>query len=245
MNRVYKVIFFTKLKSKFIYKIDYITSLLSPFFKVYIYYLIWSRVVEGGNTEYTKSGILIYLIMGGILGLIFTSAPMVVIAGQIRSGKLPYIILRPMSILGKLFIEYIASSVVFFLILIGWLFINSNISGIFYIIMSFYLYYLILISIGNLAFKIIVIWPFRGILNALILLFGGTVYPLDLLPERFYNILQYNPLAVVFYRNIKVLGGEKPTIILFFILSCWILIFFFISKISLKKGLKKYEGLGL
>lgn len=80
-------------------------------------------------------------------------------------------------------------------------------------------------------------WPLRPIYNGLLSLFGGVMFPLDLLPENILNIIQYTPFSLFGYVNTKAIQGDLPLtlIINYLIASIFWIIFFELFTLSYGK----------
>lgn len=245
MSNNYLNMFLEKIKELVIYKTSYIFSILFPFINIYIYYLIWSKFLTNiQDSIYTEEKIFIYLMIGGILNIVFSPTSIFMTLTKIRSGALPYYVLKSFNILISIFSDYIGSSSIFIIVISAWLLITTNFIGTIYLVISLILYFFIVITIGNSAIYILNTWLFRFFLSIFVLILGGTAYPLDVLPEKLFSIIKYNPISMIFYHNIKIISGYQPTIELFFYLIFWTLFFFALFKITFKNRLKKYQGLG-
>lgn len=242
--RVYSSQILMCLKNQWIYKTNFILSLISPFLRVYISYIIWKTVIVG-NPEYTDQRILIYLFLGGIFTLVFSSASIFTISHLIKSGTLPYLILKPVNLIWYLFSQQLGKVVLFIGGIITYYLIHLNFLGIIYFLLSFLTFSFIVLTMGATAFYLINVWPLGPLMSALILIFSGNSYPLEFLPERVFAIFRYNPFSLIFYQNIKFLQGDAVKLYLFIPLILWLIFFCIIAKNLLKKGLKKYEGYGL
>ena len=77
--------------------------------------------------------------------------------------------------------------------------------------------------------------------------FGGTHFPLDIIPPNLRPIFEWLPFKFAYFFPTKViLGGLSSGEIVFNLgqLLLWLLIFFVLSKILLRLGIRKYGAYG-
>ena len=120
--------------------------------------------------------------------------------------------------------------------LIVFLFVNI---GMFFLFMSW---------IGTFGFWLIQMWPMRPLIGSMYMLLGGLVFPINLLPDFIFNILTYTPFAVVGYHFTLALQNKYTIVELekyIMISAFWGMIFYLLYCYSFKKGLKKYESMGI
>lgn len=72
---------------------------------------------------------------------------------------------------------------------------------------------------------------------------SGRAFPLDILPNKIFNILQFTPFPYTYFYSItSVTKGINLNII--FIQIFWVVVLYFIYKFMWKKGIKQYEAVG-
>ncbi len=234
----------TKFKAITVYKFNFFSNLTMPFLEFILYSIIWSLVIENNNVStYTQKSIIIYLLLARVLSLIFSSSNVATFHTLIRSGKLPYLLLKPLNIRLIFFIECLTRNLFFFILVIFLGLFRHNF--LIYFIFSTILFFNIIFTFATLAFFTTNFWPIRPIISGVISLLSGLVYPLDLLPEKIFEIVRYNPFSLIIYNSVKVFQNntfDTKNIISIFL---WSLFFLKASTFLYKRGLKKYEGVSI
>jgi len=116
-----------------------------------------------------------------------------------------------------------------------------------FLIINFIMFFYMLSFISVLGFWLVQMWPIRPIFNAMFAVLGGTLFPLDLLPENIFRWLQYNPFSLLNYGSTKALQNLLfDSQLLFYVTASiiWMIIFRVLYQILWTSGLKKYEGMG-
>ena len=75
----------------------------------------------------------------------------------------------------------------------------------------------------------------------------GLLFPLNLLGNKIYKIVDKNPFAIVGFNFTRAMQGKLTIeeLIFYIILSfSWFILFFVLYKITYYFGLKRYEGMG-
>ena len=89
--------------------------------------------------------------------------------------------------------------------------------------------------VGNLGFYLINMWTLRPLINSVYLLFGGLLFPLNLLGNKIYKIVDKNPFAIVGFNFTRAMQGKLTIeeLIFYIILSfSWFILFFVLYKIT-------------
>lgn len=121
-----------------------------------------------------------------------------------------------------------------------WLVIFSLLSNLF-----LYIFYWVL---GNLAFWLINLDGVRNVTVNLINILKGLWFPLDLAPQAFQNILSLLPFQYVMFYPIKIITSERSqaeNIKGLTVLSVSIILMLILSRFLWKKGLKRYDSVGM
>jgi ABC-2 type transport system permease protein len=115
------------------------------------------------------------------------------------------------------------------------------------IILAFFLSFTFKMSVGIAAFWLTDIRGFNQLVEALILIFGGFLLPLSLLPNIFAQIAYFLPFSYMIYFPIVVLQGGQTIIHLIQIIAMqiiWLLILIDLYILLWKIGIKKFTGVG-
>ena len=113
--------------------------------------------------------------------------------------------------------------------------------------LSFVLAFFFGFFVSTFAFYIVEMWPVKNIFISSMAILGGTIVPLDLLPNVISTWAPYSPFAYFSYMNVKIIQGSIPESLIYIHLIniIFLNIFFFaLSYCGFYLGLKKYEGVG-
>lgn len=259
MNK-YIFVFRNELSLNLTYKGNIISSFIVQIIQMITTVFVWRAIYSQGTIigNYSIEEMTAYLVLTSLLSVIFSPSSGFRLSGLVRTGKLSIYLTRPYSFFWESFSVFLGQKVVqaFVLITIGLLFLlfNTfkltlpNIESVLLITANFFLLFTFLSVIGELSFWLIEMWPLRPIYNGLLALFGGVMFPLDLLPLSISNLIQYTPFSLFGYVNSKAILGDLPSdsISNYLITSiCWTVFFLLIYRILWKRGMKKYEGMGI
>lgn len=258
--RKYIKVFLNQIFVQMSYKINFLTHIATNVLGVLVALLTWNAIYESISLptvgHFSKIQMLTYIALTNMSMVLFTTTDVVRLGYFVRNGKLTVHLLRPYSFLAYSFYEYLGSKILY-LVLYGSLFLLSfsfygNLSYPFYQILflaiNLVMFFMFISVVGLLGFWLVQMWPLRPVMTALYMLFAGLLFPLDLLPEPFYNFFSKTPFALVGYHFTLALQNQYTVSELknYVLLSVlWALCFYLIYKIVFKIGLKKYEGMGV
>ncbi|WP_020153811.1 ABC transporter permease [Caldibacillus debilis] len=256
----YLYVFRNEILLNLTYKGNIISSFIVQIIQMITTVFVWRALYSGENDigNYNISEMTTYLILTSLLSVIFSPNSAFRLSNLISSGKLSILLIRPYSYFFESFSVFLGQKVVqicvVFIMIICFFMLGlfqfsfPNIVSILLVLTNFILLFIFLSVMGELSFWLIEMWPLRPIYNGLLSLFGGVMFPLDLLPESILNIIQFTPFSLFGYVNTKAIMGELSTDAMFnFLIASmlWIIFFQIIYIILWKKGLKKYEGVGI
>ncbi len=257
------------LKANFIkfleYRTDLVIGLSSLVFNLIITIFLAKAFYE--NTDdiygYTLSELATYTFITSSLRTFIETNIHWYLTNDIKSGKLSAILTKPIKYnLYQLFSElaWKINHIFFTVFAVAFIFLiyRSNfdiviITGripIFVVmtIVSFYLYRSFRKILGNLAFWMKDIGGLSQFVNEITGLLGGSWVPLDFF-KPIYNLLKFLPFSYIFYFPSRILIDdtiEIQTIYQIMLIQItWTLLFSLFSLFLWKKGLKKYESVGI
>ncbi len=236
------------------YRFNALSKIFIVFLQFIVVYFLWKNIYKSSGKEfigtYSQNEMLIYILITNFTNYVYGFDNIHRLGGLVRTGKLNSLLIQPISLIKENFFNYLGNKIVIFTVFIL-LVIIANIKytflSILLIFTTFIMYFYLTAAVSVLGFWLLEVWPLHGLLNGMFYILAGIYFPLDLIPERIYNIIQYNPFSLVVYALAKTLQGKnEPKQILLYILASiiWSLIFRIIFIIYLKKGLKIYEGAG-
>lgn len=255
----YFIVFVNSVLVQLNYKFNFITNIFNKFLTVIVAVFTWNAIyasVEGNIiANFTRLEMIVYIIIANLSMTLFSTSKVVTLSSQVRNGKLTTHLLRPYSFLWYYFSDFLGERfiyiILYILALLTNLVIGTNIVYTIYafifLICNILMFYIFISFVGNLGFWLFQMWPLRGVMNSLYILFGGLLFPLNLLPEKIYSIVSKNPFSMVAYQYTLVLQNSLSLVELqknILISILWAIIFYILYNITFKKGLLQYEGMG-
>ncbi|CAM3140843.1 ABC-2 type transport system permease protein [Lactobacillus bombicola] len=244
----YMPILYLGMKDNLVFRSNIILTIILQVANLAVSLWIWNLLLP--HSDFINMAR--YLILTNTTTLIFTTTPLYYLAGLISSGRLSMYITKPISLFWYIFLYSFGRQfyiLIFYLVLLVILSNNFIIVVFlfFYFIVANFMFFNLMLLLGELSFWIINMWPLRNGINAIYLLLGGLYFPLNMLDKRIYSWLQYNPFSLVtdVPARLIISGGNTNAIIkYFFVVFLWLVGFNFLRKYIFKIGIKKYEGVG-
>lgn len=232
----------------------------------FITLLIFWQAVYGSRTNlfgYEKSQMIAYVLGIALLRGIVLSSRSIDMAGQIKSGELTTVILRPLNIFKFWFSKDLADKLLNIFFTVIEVFLVVKILNIpFYIpqqpltyllfflivVLAIFLYFLVSFVISTTAFWTDDTWATRWLFGIVFLEFlAGTYFPLDILPKSLANLINLTPFPYIVYFPIKIWNEQItgwPVLRVFGICFVWLAFFYFLSIKLWQKGVKNYGAYG-
>lgn len=233
--------------------------------EVLILILMWSSIYDKQDVikGFTLPEMITYVLIGNLFSVITRNFLTNVVAHDIKEGRLSAFLLQPISYfyfilsreLGRLSVAFfmsVSSQVVIILFFLNKFILNSDIIYISVILLMVILAFIteILISylIGLIAFWADEVDGIYATVDRLRKFFSGGYFPLNFLPPVFVTASFSLPFAYSFFvpaqlylKKIDISAGIRGL----FIQLIWIALLYGIIRILWKRGLKKYEGVGI
>ncbi len=256
--RLFRVISGIHVKKQMAYRLNFVTPYFLRVFQLVSSIIVWQALFKNQNeiNGYTLEGMIGYLLFAQFALLVFYPSNMFSLQELIRKGTLSAYLLRPYHYMLNSWSEFFGVKSIhllffFFIFLCTFFWTGSeNVPGIKEIsifLLSFSLSFFFGFLISNLAFYIIEMWPMRNLFVGGMAILGGTVVPLDLLPDYISSWAPYTPFAYFSYVNVKVLQGALSNELLsvhIYNLIVQNLLFWALASYTFSKGLKRYEAVG-
>lgn len=260
--QVFKIAFMTVFE----YRGEIISSFLIYLLGILFSFFLWLKLISDYTTigPYDLNSIMTYYLLSGILLGFFNKRITQHFERWVNEGKLAQLLVKPVNVSIFLFFRefgqrigiFLLSTTLFTIPIITipgirstinltlptllWLFIFSLLSNLF-----LYIFYLVL---GNLAFWLINLDGVRNVTVNLLNILKGLWFPLDLAPQAFQNILSLLPFQYAMFYPIKILTSERSqveNIKGLLVLSVSIILMFILSRVLWKKGLKRFDSVGM
>lgn len=257
MRKYIKILKIEFLKS-LQYRFEYISELATTALMIAVNIFLWNAVYLASNTNeiasYTRKDMAIYLTVTNLLVSIFSFTEITRLGHLIKSGRLTSKLIKPYSVKLENIITMMGSQIdrlfIFLVIIIISRFIGLKFNLLLLILLvisSFVMHAFLKGLISCFGFWMLETWPLRGLFNGIFYILSGTNFPLDILPKPIYEIVKYNPFAIVSYAISKTIQNNFSNFeIVKYIIAAliWIIIFNSLYSLLIKKGLKTYEGMG-
>lgn len=243
----YMPVLYLGMKDNIIFRSNIILTIILQIANLAVSLWVWNLLLP--HSDFINMAR--YLILTNTTALIFTTTPLYYLAGLISSGRLSMYITKPISLFWYIFLYSFGKQVYILILYLGLLVILSNnflivIFLLFYCIVANFMFFNLMLLLGELSFWIINMWPLRNGINAIYLLLGGLYFPLNMLDKRIYSWLQYNPFSLVtdVPARLMINGVDTNAVKYFLAIILWLVSFNFLRKYIFKIGIKKYEGIG-
>ncbi|MFC1623502.1 ABC transporter permease [Patescibacteria group bacterium] len=244
--------------SVFAYRIGEISEMLIVIF-------MWTAIFDGQNIikGYTLPEMITYILIGNLVNAFVRNWLTVVVAGDIKNGTLSQFLVRPIKYfnyiifreIGRISLSLLASvfsQIIVVLVFLNIFILNTHPITILLIgamvILAFVIEMLLSYLIGLIAFWTDEVDGIYTTIGRLKKFFSGGYFPISLLPITFVNISFMLPFAYSFFipaqlylNKISIATGLKGLVIQII----WIFLLYGIIHVVWKKGLKRYEGVGI
>jgi len=259
---LFKILFQVALE----HRANIISNLLMHLLGLGVFYFVWSKILAGGASieSYDFNSIVSYYMTSGLFIAFFNTRTTKSMEKMIKDGKLSNLLVKPINEflyvffqeLGKRIVVIILTTIIFLppLILIPNIrnTINFSLGAIFWTtlfsILSNLFLFTFFFSIGCLAFWFKSTSGFRNITGNLLSILKGAWFPIDIAPTFLQNIFSILPFQYTRYFLIKIIISDIPKSLYIKglgVIIIYTLLFTSISLVLWKKGLKKYESVGI
>lgn len=234
--------------------------------EVLVLILMWSAIYSSGTTTvkgFTQTEMITYILMGNLFSVAVRNFLPGFVSRDINEGRLSMFLVRPISYLKYIFFHEMGRSLLAILVSIASqlivvvFFLNKIYSNtdwrylillILMITLAFILELMIGFLIGTIAFWTDEVDGIDSTLSRVKKFFSGGYFPLNLLPASLSAISLYLPFAYSFYMPAllylkKISFAEGLHGILVEVV--WIIILSIIINIVWRRGLKRYEAVGM
>jgi len=253
------------LQEYFVYRLNFylwrFRNLISLLALVFFWLAIYGS--RPSFLNYTKDQMLTYIVgIAFLRGLIFSSRT-ADLAGTIRNGDLNKWLLTPLSIFKSLlardlsdkllntlfsFLEIFIVLKLFAFSFAGPTHLLTYLYFFVIVILAFFLYFFISITLSETGFWTEDIWATRWLFGIIFLdFFSGSIFPIDILPSQAVHLINLTPFPYLIFYPAKIWLeqiSQAETLKAIFICFVWLIFFFWLSRFLFKKGLKHYEAYG-
>lgn len=247
------------------YRLNFVMLRLRIIFHVLTLYFLWLAVLPNKTDElfgYTQASMLTYVLAISIVSALVVPIRSYAIGDEIVSGNLSNVLLKPINYFlywfskdaGDRLIDIIfsvAELAILFLLLRPPFFVQTDRLYLLLfavsLLFSLLLYFSFNLLLGFVGFWSSEIWAPRFLFYTVITFFAGGYFPLDILPQPFFNLFHILPFGNLLYFPVKIYLGQLPiqeVVSGLFVSGFWVVCFYVITSYVWKRGLRVYTAYG-
>lgn len=265
-------IFRIALEERLAYRGDFALGTLMRFLPVITQVFLWWAIfesVQGGADSgkmvgYSFNDMIAYYLLS-MLGRAFSSMPGLAssVSKQIRDGEIKKYLIQPIDMIGFLLLARAAHKVAYYTVATlpfalvfflcrgyfsgGWP--DSSVIAAFSVslLMAFVLGFLMDLCIGLIGFWFLEVSSLLFVYMLLNFFLSGHMFPLDLLPSPWNQMVQFLPFKYLAYFPAAVFLGKVPAEELWFEVGmefAWVVGLAVLARLLYARGLRRYSGYG-
>jgi ABC-2 type transport system permease protein len=250
------------IQEYFVYRLNMVMWRIRQILVFLVPFFIWRAVVGSGGEIYGYSfeALMTYLFGTIILRSLVMGSRTVDLGWMINSGYLTIPLMRPIGMFRFLFVRDLADKLfnlsfmfleipLIILIFHPPIFLQSDYPTLIFTIISLLfailIYFFINIIFGSFAFWTRDIWAPRFLLIVILEFSTGAMFPLDMLPQVFQQILNLTPFPHLLFTPLKIYLGAGDLLFNFLLTQLiWVVILYLVTRFIWQKGIKSYESEG-
>lgn len=245
------------------YRLNFFLQVIGPsliffFIKYNLWWSIYKSHHEGVIKGLNFSQMMNYHVWALITALIFRGFNSQSLAEDIRLGKISSYVIYPFNFwehqtcqfLAFAMLQMFVSAVTFLILytfnLVALPTLSGLLWGVTFSLLAGFLWFIIQYCCGLMAFWLEETWMVQVVMEILVNFLSGSLFPLELYPEKLSLILKYTPFPYLAYFPIKIFMGQSEEIFFpFMIVVFWISLLALLANRLWAKGLKNYTGAGM
>jgi len=261
------------LEERLVYRGDFALGTLMRFLPIITQIFLWWAVFEsiGGGTRtgsriagYSFENMVAYYLLT-MVSRAFSSMPGLAsgVARQIRDGEIKKYLIQPVDMLGFLLLNRVAHKIAYYSVAVlpfafvfflcrgyfvdGWPDAATMAAFVASLIMAFLLGFFLEMSLGLVGFWFLEVTSLLFIYMLLTFFLSGHMFPLDILPQPWKQMIEMLPLKYLAYFPAAVFLGkvQGPELVSGLIIqAAWVAFFVFTSRWMFHFGVKRYSGFG-
>jgi ABC-2 type transport system permease protein len=261
------------LEERLVYRGDFALGTLLRFLpivtQIFLWWAVFDSVGSGARGEVTVVGynfenMVAYFLLT-MVSRAFSSMPGLAsgIAAQIRNGEIKKFLIQPVDMIGFLFASRMAHKLAYYSVALlpfalvfylcrgffvdGWPATGTLAAFATSMILSFVLGFFLEVSIGLIGFWFLEVSSLLFIYMLVNFFLSGHMFPLDLLPSPWNELVDLLPLKYLAYFPAAVFLGKihGPELVRgLWIEAAWAAFFVILSRVMFNRGVKRYSGFG-
>ncbi len=259
------------LEERLVYRGDFALGTLMRFLpiitQIFLWYAIFEAVKADNRTPnivgYSYQDMVAYYLLT-MLSRAFSSMPALAsgIAAQVRDGEIKKFLVQPIDLLTFLLLSRVAHKLAYYSVAIlpfgfvfwlcgdyfppwpGWTTFFAYVAAL---IMGFMMGFFLEASIGLFSFWFLEVTSLLFVYMLLSFFLSGHMFPLDFLPQPWSEIVEFLPFRYLAYFPSAVWLGkiEGADLVRGLLVEAgWVAFFIVLSRIMLKRGIRRYSGFG-
>jgi ABC-2 type transport system permease protein len=259
------------LEERLVYRGDFALGTLMRFLPIITQIFLWWAVFDAINAGdsgrlagYSFHDMVAYYLLS-MLARAFSSMPGLAstVARQIREGEIKKFIIQPVDMVGFLLLGRLAHKIAYYTVATipfalvfflcrgyfteGWPPLSHLLAFIVSLILAFLMGYFMELCIGLIGFWMLEVSSLLFVYMLLNFFLSGHMFPLDLLPEPWGQIVNLLPLKYMAYFPAAIFLGKIPSDTLVWELGLeffWLCFFIVLARWMYARGLIRYSGYG-
>ncbi|EKD32163.1 MAG: hypothetical protein ACD_77C00163G0002 [uncultured bacterium] len=260
----YRQVFINSFAQYFAYRLNFILWRVRIVISIIMSYFLWTAVFTSERQVfgYSQNRIITYILLTIFVNGIVLSTQTAQVATEINFGTLSKFLIRPLNFFAFNMARDLSDKVIntffsipefilLFILLKPPIIIQTEplflILFITALALATILYFEIGMILSFIGFWSNETWAPRFLFFILVAFLSGNYFPLDILPQNIYRILEYLPFTYLVFYPLKIYLGELSPIFIyrgFGIVAIWTVLFYFLMQFIWQKGLKIYTSEG-
>lgn len=259
----YLELFRVTVDQYFVYRLNFILWRFRVVLNLILIYSLWSAIYlnQRSIVGYSQTEMLTYILLISFLSDFVLSSKIHELGGEILNGDIINKLLKPWNFFSQLLTKEVADKTInisfaFIEITVLILLLKPQLAPapepiaiiliILHLFIGLAISFFMSFSISLFAFWSAEIWAPRFIYFILVFVLAGNYFPLDILPEPFYNALLYTPFPYFIFipAQLYIKGIAHYDSSLLIIGLIWVVISYVFAKWLWQKGIKQYSFYG-
>lgn len=263
----YLQVFKISFQQEFVYRLNFVMWRVRNLLQIFLVFFLWDTVFASPGRVvfgYDRAKILTYIFGLMIVRAFVLSARAADVAGEVSRGDLSNYLVKPVNYFKYWLTRDISSKalnlafaagefILLYLLLRPPFFLQTNLLSLLAFLLSvglaMLMYFLMLFITSAVPFWMPeAAWGMHFLVTVVILEFlSGALFPLDILPATFQNVLNYTPFPYLIFFPLQVYLGKITGVAAIkgiLIALAWLAILYLAMDALWKKGLKIYQAYG-
>jgi ABC-2 type transport system permease protein len=254
-----------ELKRLFAYRVQFWFELVaSSLVHLVVALAVWRAVFEASGVEvingYSYNDMIVYVVVATFIGQAVYGTGMGTFARDIYDGAYTRYLIYPLSVFTYKFAIFFARTIVSFgqllvaiivlllsdLIPAGSLSFTSLLLGLLFATLASWLFFLMIVAVESVAFWAEQAWSMSFMMQVVVLFFGGKLIPVDLFPSALQTVLNYLPFPLLIFTPTRLVLGDVSNLgEVLVLMLIWATILLFLTMSVVKRGTRRYSGVGI